>query len=597
MGAGMRRDGIQAAVLEPGASRARPRATIVRDSAVAEALRALCVSRLLVWASGAAAAALFGLSARVQLFDPGAVTRPFGPAGNALVAPLARWDSVWYLAIANDGYPAEDPRRAAFYPLYPLLLRVAKALVGSPIVAGVAVSLVCFGVALVLLHRVTALELGPAAADEAVWALALFPAAVFFSAVYSEALYLMLAIGAVYAARTGRWAWAGTLGVLGASPRSAGVLLVIPLAIMWLTRADGSARRRVRDAAWVAFVPAGLAAFCAALALGGGDAFAPLHAQDVWFRRFAGPFVGVWDGTAAAWRGLHHLDAPFARADVVLFCFLLLAIPAVAGVLRRLAPGGGGRRRTGPTSSRPSRCRCPIRSTRSRSCRCRASSRSCSRSSCGSAPGWPTAGARGGSRCSRRPPRASSRPRRCSRPGTGSHEGGAPRRARDARGARAPVAAPRRGARRARRDGDRGRRPPGDARRDGVLPRQPRRRERPRRAGGPAQAVRRGRARGARHGASRRRRRGGDARGDPLPPLSGGAGRPGRAARARLRPGRRVELGRLAARRARPDAAARAGRRGRHVGRARRRQARTGDLRPRARAGGRRAGGGGAARG
>ena len=311
------------------------------DAAVEVAWRAFWVSRLLVWASGAAAAALFGLSARVQLFDPGAVTRPFGPAGNALVAPFARWDSVWYLAIANDGYPPGDPRRAAVFPVYPLLLRAVKLLVGSPVVAGVAVSLACFAVALVLLHRLTALELGPAAAAEAVWAIALFPAAVFFSAVYSEALYLVLSIGCLYAARTGRWAWAGTIGALGAATRSAGVLLVVPLAVMWLMRDDGGPRRRARDAAWIALVPAGLAAFCVALALGGGDAFAPLHAQDVWFRRFAGPFVGVWDGTAAAWRGLHHLDAPFARADVVLFCFLLLAIPAVVGVLRRLPPAYG----------------------------------------------------------------------------------------------------------------------------------------------------------------------------------------------------------------------------------------------------------------
>src|SRR5690349_7261076 len=180
---GMRRDGIQAAVLEPGA-RARPRAGVSTVAASAgEAWRALWISRLLVWASGAAAAALFGLSARVQLFDPGAVTRPFGPAGNALVAPLARWDSVWYLAIANDGYPAGDPRRAAFFPLYPLLVRAANAVVHERIVAGALVSLVCFAVALVLLHRLTALELGTPAARATVWALALFPASVFFTAV------------------------------------------------------------------------------------------------------------------------------------------------------------------------------------------------------------------------------------------------------------------------------------------------------------------------------------------------------------------------------------------------------------------------------
>src|SRR3954468_18630839 len=206
MGPDMRRDGIPAAALRPVP---RARAAVVRDGALADAWAALWLSRLLVWGTGAAAAALWGLSARVTIFDPGAVTRPFGPVGNALVAPLARWDSVWYLAIANDGYPADDPRRTAFFPLYPLLVRAADALVRDPIVAGALVSLACFAVALVLVHRLTELELGAPAASATVWALALFPASVFFSAVYSEALYLMLSVGCVYAARTGRWGWAG----------------------------------------------------------------------------------------------------------------------------------------------------------------------------------------------------------------------------------------------------------------------------------------------------------------------------------------------------------------------------------------------------
>jgi Mannosyltransferase (PIG-V) len=336
MSTGMRRDGTQAAVLRPAAP-VRARARVRGNAASADAAAAFAVSRLLAWGAGAAAAALWGLSARVTLFDPGAVTRPFGPAGNALVAPLARWDSVWYLAIANDGYPADDPRRAAFFPLYPLLVRVVNALVREPILAGAIVSLACFAVALVLLQRLAALELGAPAARLAVWALALFPAAVFFSAVYSEALYLMLSVGCFYAARTGRWPAAGALGALGAATRSAGVLLVVPLVVLWMARDE----RRPRDAVCIAFVPAGLIAFCAALALGGGDALAPFHAQDIWFRHFAGPFAGMWDGTTAAWRGLHHLDQPFARADVVLFAFLVLAVPAVVGTLRRLPPAYG----------------------------------------------------------------------------------------------------------------------------------------------------------------------------------------------------------------------------------------------------------------
>src|SRR3954453_20692786 len=137
MSPGMRRDGIQAAVLRPvdlarAGARARPR----EDSAVADAAGALVVSRLLVWAAGAAAVALWGLGARVTLFDPGAVTRPFGAAGNALVAPRARCDRFWHLAISNDAHPPDDPPRAAFFPLYPLLARAAYTAIRDPIVAG-----------------------------------------------------------------------------------------------------------------------------------------------------------------------------------------------------------------------------------------------------------------------------------------------------------------------------------------------------------------------------------------------------------------------------------------------------------------------------
>jgi hypothetical protein len=338
----MRRDGTQAATVSAAArARALPRARVAHASVAArDAWRALWLSRAIVLAAGAAAFAAWGLSPRAGAFDPGAVTLPFGRVGDTLVAPFARWDSVWYLAIANDGYPPDDPRRAAFFPLYPLLVRAVSGIVREPIVAGVLVSLACFAAALVLLHRLTALELGEPAARMTIWALALFPGAVFFSMVYSEALFLALSVGAVYAARTGRWAWAGAAGALAASTRSAGVLLLVPLALLWLRPPAGQARR-LRDGAWLALVPAGLAAFCVALALGGGDALAPMHAQDTWFRTFAGPFLGAWDGTTAAWRGLHEPGLPSARHDVMLFAFLVAAVPAVIGVLRRLPAAYG----------------------------------------------------------------------------------------------------------------------------------------------------------------------------------------------------------------------------------------------------------------
>ena len=46
-------------------------------------------------------------------FDEPALTHALA---DPLLAPLARWDSVWYLRIADSGYGDSTPR-AAFFPL------------------------------------------------------------------------------------------------------------------------------------------------------------------------------------------------------------------------------------------------------------------------------------------------------------------------------------------------------------------------------------------------------------------------------------------------------------------------------------------------
>jgi hypothetical protein len=342
--------------------RSSPRAALARrvagDAALADAWRALWVSRLLVLGAGVLAVLAFGLSGRQDDFDPAGLTTPFGAAGDLLAAPFARWDSVWYLAIADGGYG--DAQRAAFFPLYPLVVRLGGALVGSPLVAGVLASTALLAVALVLLHRLVALDHGRAVARNAVLVTALSPMSFFFSAVYSESLFLCLSVGAVYAARRERWARAGALGALAAATRSAGVLLLVPLLILYLWD-TGTLRRRPRmpraDVLWLGLVPLGLVAYCAYLALAGHDALAPFRAQEVWFRSFAGPFAGAWDGVVAGAQGARQLLSgsrdpvffheaggdPFlaARHNIESLAWLVLIVPAAIAALRRLPAAYG----------------------------------------------------------------------------------------------------------------------------------------------------------------------------------------------------------------------------------------------------------------
>jgi hypothetical protein len=354
-------------VLSRATTPARPRAAggprtavdSARAAAVRDALGALLVSRLLVWAAAVAGVLVFGLSDRAADFDPTGVTTPFGPTGDVLAAALGRWDSVWYLAIAEGGYG--DGAREAFFPLYPLLVRIAGAALGSPLVGGALVSAALLGVALAVLHRLVALDHDRAVARNAVLVTALFPMSFFFSAVYSESLFLATSVGAVYAARLDRWALAGTLGALAATTRSAGLVLLVPLAAIYLWgtgRPSLRAARRPRpDVLWLGLVPLGLVAYCAFLALQGLDPLAPFRAQEVWHRSFAGPFVGIWDGAVAAVQGARQLlsgarepvfftaaggdPLVVARHNVELFAWLLLAAAAVAGALRRLPAAYG----------------------------------------------------------------------------------------------------------------------------------------------------------------------------------------------------------------------------------------------------------------
>ncbi|MDQ4041585.1 MAG: hypothetical protein M3141_07515, partial [Actinomycetota bacterium] len=141
-----------------------------------------------MWGAGVAAFLAFPLSVH-ERFDHAGLTRSFGEVGNALAAPAVRWDSNWYVDLASHGYRHEAVE-PAFFPLYPLLMRALGELTGSVVVAGLAISLVAFAVALVLLGRLAELEIGPGAARRVAPLVAFFPAALFFSAVYTEALFL-----------------------------------------------------------------------------------------------------------------------------------------------------------------------------------------------------------------------------------------------------------------------------------------------------------------------------------------------------------------------------------------------------------------------
>lgn len=84
-----------------------------------------------MWAAGLIALAIFGHDAMTaSALDPNGASAPFhNAAANFVLAPAARWDSLWYLQTAHVGY--FSPQSSAMFPVCSLLIRIGTLMLGS----------------------------------------------------------------------------------------------------------------------------------------------------------------------------------------------------------------------------------------------------------------------------------------------------------------------------------------------------------------------------------------------------------------------------------------------------------------------------------
>lgn len=246
------------------------------------------------------------------------------------------WDATILRSIAQfgyDGYPEHyaDEDVAAFFPGFPLVLRVVHLLVPSWTAAGLVVSLVAGVVACVYLGRLASED-----GVESGWAvvgLVLSPYAVFLAAGYSEALFLAVALPGWWAARHGRWAAASLLVAAACTVRVSGLFLALALVVQWAVTS-----RAPRALPWLVAPFLALAGYAAYLRWLSGDWLRWVHAQEHgWNRSFAWPweaFRTTWD---AAWHGSYAPEYVWSfRAEVAA---VLVGVVVTLVLVRRRAWG------------------------------------------------------------------------------------------------------------------------------------------------------------------------------------------------------------------------------------------------------------------
>src|SRR5213593_2639747 len=211
-------------VREPRPGWKRP-AELKVPSARGPALGMFAWSRGAIWAAALFAFLVFepNRHPRAAHWDDPSLTRDLGWVTDV----WARWDSVWFLRIAEHGYGAASGVASAFYPLYPLTLAgLGRVLGGHYVLAGILVSLAATLASFMLLYRLAEDRLGAEGARRAVLYLAVFPMSLFLQAVYSESLFLALALAAFVLGERRRWLGAGVATGLAVLTRVAGVALL-----------------------------------------------------------------------------------------------------------------------------------------------------------------------------------------------------------------------------------------------------------------------------------------------------------------------------------------------------------------------------------
>ena len=231
---------------------------------------------------------------------------------------LERWDALWFLRIAADGYRLNDGS-AAFWPGYPVATRaLATVFGGHTLGAALIVSAVFSIAALVLFYLLGTREFGEPVARRSVLYLAFFPTAFFLAAPYSESMFLCFSIATLLAARSKHWWVAALCAALASGTRPLGMVLAVPLALEALAEQRGRRRGKVAATASVmgpvAASLSGAAAYLVYWGLRSGNALQPFSSQAQWLRTASWPWETLSQATNFAWR----FDALWHRIDWLL---------------------------------------------------------------------------------------------------------------------------------------------------------------------------------------------------------------------------------------------------------------------------------------
>lgn len=211
-----------------------------------------------------------------------------GRFSNDFITSLSNWDGGHFLGIARFGY--SEKFQYAFFPLYPLLIRLVNEVTNNFLYAAIFISISSSFLGIHLLYKLISLDFDKKIGEKVILILIFFPTSFYFLTAYSEGLFFFLVVASFYFLRTKKLFWATVFCSLASATRLAGLALVLALWVEILTL-YGLSRKN-----WFVFLsPLGFLIYCWYLYQQTGDPIYFIYAETHWQRKLVAPAIGFWE--------------------------------------------------------------------------------------------------------------------------------------------------------------------------------------------------------------------------------------------------------------------------------------------------------------
>ena len=246
-----------------------------------------------------------------------------------LLAPWFAWDVQYYVEIVRNGYQPGSPT-PNFHPLYPWISALLAVVIREPLLSLLLVSSLAGLLLIIVFYRLATLDCNEQQARHATALLLCWPASVALFLPYTEALFLLLSVYCLFAARHQRFWLAGLVGALATLTRQQGLFLVLPLAWEIWEASDRRWATALRRSLPLFLMPASYALWVVYRAVAINDVhpdfsslqnflhtvmISPSSYEITEKHAFLPPWLTIWRGLGVFWR---NEVSPYAFIDLVL---------------------------------------------------------------------------------------------------------------------------------------------------------------------------------------------------------------------------------------------------------------------------------------